>query len=248
MNNFVLEHTCQQQVKIAMNNYLATFYKFAAPWSAQTAKTVSRLFAKKRAPAAAEKNYHSMIKGHLGIDEPTWFAVPREKKTRNMLAAGGYSGAHSDEAVKAYKDMGFNLKKDQVVGPPGGGDAERAFRRLGLTEEKFTPQQNTMLRSTIEGHELDELRGARANKAFLPFGHRNVGVVMREGNRMRRLEQTGGNDPVTRTMKGVREIEGSAQAIEAATGGRVGYMSGPRPSRHAIRRISQMVDKQSPLK
>lgn len=90
-------------------------------------------------------------------------------------------------------------------------------------------------------HEADETRRTKHTK-FLG-SHNSPAVILREHNNLTRLETP--SAPETRKLfKHLRDREGTAPAIDA-TVPELGYAHGEssRLSRHAIRRISDLIDK-----
>jgi hypothetical protein len=124
---------------------------------------------------------------------------------------------------------------------PAKGDFSRFIRDVGGKSQLKTPLQKRMGEAIVKGHELDELTMANkrmSKNVFLPVGHLSPDVILREHNKIVTSPKPV-RDAVYSTMKPFREAESDALSQFG-----VNYGKSPRFSRHARRRITDMMESQ----
>lgn len=116
----------------------------------------------------------------------------------------------------------------------------RGIRRLSAqSKSPFVPEpvrdpaQNRVLQGIFKGHELDEAKG-RLRAGAKQFGHNSPDVILREHNRVTTLPPE--FEPARRYM---RDLRLGREADLMPKG--IPYGRGPRLSRHARRRLTDMI-------
>lgn len=142
-----------------------------------------------------------------------------------------------------YTSMSKKLGRPAIVGSPrnlanmvesvvGGKDLANRMRALG-------PRDKKMLNSISTGHEADEAMSP-VLQGFSQMGHRNPKVILREHNKVTTLPPE--HAAVRGVMQGVRQSAGESAVLKRIG---INYGEGQRLSRHAIRRLSDAIDRKA---
>lgn len=160
------------------------------------------------------------------------------KSSANLVGMGDMA----EQAVKA-SPVARVLKANK--GPaifPGSGSFESQIEKGDVGRLLGRPahvpaDQKKMLHAVVKGHELDE-SSVKARLGAAHFGHRSPDVIYREHNRLATLPK--GNEQVKGYMQHLRsQMEGPALMPKGMTFG-----EGPRLSRHARRRLTDLRENQ----
>lgn len=143
---------------------------------------------------------------------------------------------------------GYNMiSKTKAVFPGNTGhlgksmeksDYGQALKHVVGPAPRVPPSQQKMLHAILKGHELDET-SVQSRVGAAQFGHRSPDVIFREHNRLATLPK--GNEGVVAMMKHFRDPREGAQLFPKG----IEYGSGPRLSRHARKRLSELAERKA---
>lgn len=149
-----------------------------------------------------------------------------------------------DASTNASKEMMGTRSLDQLTPK---GSIYQADKR-GLNQFKhflkgqghelptLNPADKKMLNSVFQGHELDELN-TRPGPALRGFGHLSPDVLLREHNRVATMPKEHEN-----VRKFMQTMRGSTSETDFLGSHGVDYGNSPRLSRHARRRLSDLMN------
>ena len=134
---------------------------------------------------------------------------------------------------------------------PEKGDATRWFRKGPMSEalgdaaaSVKTPEQRMMLDSLLKGHELSELAAVKNPRmAFRGVGHLSPEVILREHNQLVTMPSKT-REALSPVVTGMRQLQGEAEALRKATGGKFDFGKNPRLSRHARKRVTELMERE----
>ena len=133
--------------------------------------------------------------------------------------------------------------KDFMISP-GKGDAAKMFRGLGVPgmEAVKTPKQRMMGEAYMKGHEMAEMAGLKKPmQSFRAAGHMSPEVILKEHN-MLVTSPKSVREAWTPAMTALRQPAGEAAALKHVG---VEYGKSPRFSRHARKRIAELLEKET---
>jgi hypothetical protein len=219
----------------------------------QDAARVSQVAKKIKLPKASQR-----ILGGATGGGPAGLANPRRIK-EDLSSISGLANKVKDTGTDMGKLMGHQLnamvqasqplaavskRLPQGAIIPGKGNTDTFLRkRLGEQIDARLPQvgpkDKRMINSIIDGHELDETL-VRGGLAVRGVGHRSPDVLLREHNRVTTLpKEYGGSREFMKSMRGSTGETGLFQNIDP----RLAYGDSPRLSRHARKRITELMEK-----
>lgn len=178
------------------------------------------------------------------------------KGVEKELVGRGVDPETANQAVKAVKAQQVQAMEGAMDNPedwartktfttsPEKGDFKRWATERGIpgTDKIKTPEQRMMSEALMKGHEMAEVAASKApKKAFSGVGHLSPEVIMKEHNMLRTMPEDvrKGLDPVMQTIRGV---DGQGEAVALKQYG-IDYGKSPRLSRHARKRITEMMEK-----
>lgn len=158
-------------------------------------------------------------------------------------------GSSGWERRQVLEDLEKAKEMEGKILIPKGGATKWLQKRMGFGT-KLSRKGRKATESVIQGHELDELALGARGKAIPSrftrrFAHADPDVVLRERNRLLTLPQNVRGE-VGKFMQELRELQPGKtevglleKATRGVSGQGLGYVSGPRLSRHARRRVSE---------
>lgn len=177
---------------------------------------------------------------HVGINNGAPGAMP---------FAGLGSTAIRANMQQVHNRMGVNTTHAVPSGKvyAGRGNASDAFKRLGFDTGTVSPKGNKALNSVVMNHEMDEARStvSQASKSGHSFNnvHLSPAILLKEHNNLKTLRGPGSREART-VMGNLRNMGGEQGLIDLKF---PGYEHGksPRLSRHAIRRMTDVLNTQT---
>ena len=206
------------------------FYKIASRIDDVAMSAIGRAFKARKAPRPISSDggqYSSMDPNIIDIKRKEW----------------GILGA----PVSGFLD--WALKKSRI--PPGSvtaperGDALAFLRNIDPDIHKsrnFSPQDRRMINAIVEKHELDEQKYKRG-MSMRSFGHASTPVILNEHNASVAVRNQG-HPMVANIFHNMRS--GGEENIIKRIDPRYVHGESPRYSRHAIRRMSEIAERNAP--
>lgn len=185
------------------------------------------------------------LKGVPGIDE--YAAYMPKKKLQVFLTK------FTPERRRAFDQEFRNLHGK--ISTPKRGDAAQHFRsdlypeHVRREARELRPHERKALDAIIKGHELDELK-VKSSPAFKRLGHDSPDVILREHNRVTTLPKD--HEGVRRVARALRlnsswlGQDQEAEILRKEFG--LHYGNSPRLSRHARKRMVQILERPKPKK
>jgi len=169
--------------------------------------------------------------------------VPRMSKTemKRHLKAKGIPASAADVEVATQRLHGITRGRGRIFSK---GEMSGSLKKvLGHGALKH-PKHKEMANRIALGHEGSELRHLKRSKTKNAnfYGHASPGVIVEESSMAASLPKSYG--PVKRYLKHQRELEAGEIADKVrGVGGKPGFQYGKRYSRHARKRIAEVVER-----
>jgi hypothetical protein len=204
-------------------------------FDAEQAAKVLRLAKKKQLPKASKRLVET-ISGAPGGNRVLGDALASLKRT----PIPGISESMVREMIGHTPPARIAKRVKGGVLFPGRGAIEKQLHRetFGALGKAPAVKNKKMLHAVIKGHELDEI-AAKGRIGAAHFGHRNPDVIFREHNRLATLPK--GHEDVVKFMQHYRAPREGATMFPKG----MVYGQGPRLSRHARRRLSEVAEQRA---
>lgn len=237
--------------------YAMKIAAFKEAYDLNNATKVLGLAKKKMLPRAAVRMYPEPMQKMVSLGPTAFSGRQSQNKVTNIRSAfsnavktkAPWTAELIDSAGEGMKpltslqnQMASKMPQGAILPAKGNAaDATRRMQSMGVPLKdvgQLTPDQHKMFNSIFAGHEMDEL-AVKPATAMLGAGHLSPDVILREHNRL--VTMPSSYAPVKEQMQGMRRFVESP-LLETAG---IQYGEGERLSRHARKRITQMMEEQS---